>query len=252
MRRLRLQAGAQNRRARARAGGSSHGWQRGSATGPAHAGWVCGGEPEDAGGRGHREDVRPGRGERSPKARARDAARVDRATRLAEIASAVAATLREAGVDDANVRTQNVGVQDWFDPQQQRVTARVGSYALLVTDRRLEEVGRLLNAVAAVAGDALRVHGIMLTFSDPARLRAVARQQAVEDAMAKARQLADAAGVALGRVLGVDEGSVQPWGQPQRMALLAERAAVGPPALPVEPGVQGLTVRVAMTFAIDE
>lgn len=175
----------------------------------------------------------------------------DAVASVAELADRVIATIRDAGVGAADVRTQNVTVQDWYDQQQQRATARVATYALVITNRRLEQISGLLSAIAAAAGDALRVQGIMLTVSDPAPLRAAARREAVEDAKVRALQLADAAGVRLGPVVAIEEGVVPGWGFRAEPGFARQAMQAASASMPLEPGSQAVTVRVTMTFEIE-
>ena len=172
---------------------------------------------------------------------------------VATVADAALRALDEAGVDRSDVRTLNLTVQDWFDPGTRQVTARIGTYALLVTDRRLEDVSRLLEALASAAGESLQVQGIMLAVADDTPLWATARRMAVEDATVRARQLADAAGVRLGPVETIDEAASP--GVRAGFALtaarhMAEQAAV--PPMPLEAGTASVTVRITMTFGIHD
>jgi uncharacterized protein YggE len=180
----------------------------------------------------------------------RDSA-ADAVASVADLADRVITTIREAGVEASDVRTQNVTVQDWYDQQQQRVTARVATYALIVKNRALDQVSDLLSGIAAVAGDALRVQGIVLTVSDLAPLRAAARRGAVNDATVKATQLADASGVRIGRVLAIEEGVVPGRGFSAEQGMVRHAAVAASAPLPIEPGNQAVTVRVTMTFEIE-
>lgn len=170
---------------------------------------------------------------------------------VAQLADAVVGAVHRSGVPTENVRTQSLAVQDWFDQAQGRVTARVGTYGVLVSDRRIDEVSGLLNAVVVAGGDAVTIQGIRLSVSDTAPLHAAARRDAVQDARIKAEQLAKASGVRLGPVLAVEEG-LDGGGQPFAPAVVARRHAASAAAapMPIEPGSQAVRVRVVMTFAI--
>jgi uncharacterized protein YggE len=157
-------------------------------------------------------------------------------------------TLQGIGVDRADIRTQHVSVRDAYD-QSGRVAGRTASYALEAANQAVERAGDVLAAIAETAGDALHVHGISLSASDADAHRAVARRRAVEDARARATQLAEAAGVRLGAMLSIEEGGALP-GWPRPMAI-ARTAGIEMASMPVEPGQQELRVTVSITFAID-
>ena len=90
--------------------------------------------------------------------------------------------------------------------------------------------------------------GISFVNEDPSEALSQARREAVEDAMEKARTLAEAAGVKLGAVAKIAErsGSMQP---PQ--PFMAKAAADMRESVPIEPGENAYRVEVEMTFGID-
>jgi uncharacterized protein YggE len=111
-----------------------------------------------------------------------------------------------------------------------------------VTIRELAKAGSILDAASnAGAND---VYGPTLTRSDQDGLEAKALQAAVRNARAKARILADAAGVRLGSVTAITEGGNEPM--PVYEAALAKRVS----SAPIEPGKQQTSATVRVTFAI--
>lgn len=110
-----------------------------------------------------------------------------------------------------------------------------------VTVRDLGSVGRLL--AEAVQAGANNIQGIQFGISDPAALRERARASAMHDAEARAAQLADLAGVTLGRAVSIEE-STSNAGPPVPM-LRAQAAAA-----PVEGGQLAVQVQVTVRYAI--
>ncbi len=159
-------------------------------------------------------------------------------------ADAVVAALGAQGVERCAVRTRSLQVTDRYDPTNRQVVARDATYGLAVDDRPLGAVGPLLAALAAVAGDALRVQSLDLGVADPEPLVRAARGRAVADALARAQQLAKAAGVALGPLLSLVEGG----GAAPRAG--GTRAVAFASSLPVEGGTETRTVAVTALFAI--
>lgn len=118
----------------------------------------------------------------------------------------------------------------------------VHSYQITVSD--LAGIGDLL--AAAVAAGANDVQGIVFTIADPTALQAAARSQAMRDAKARAEQLAQLAGVALGRPVSIEETST-----PLRTvapAMASARLAGG--GAPVEGGQLAVQVAVTVRYAI--
>ncbi len=172
----------------------------------------------------------------------------DAFSRVAALANQVVDALHQRGVPEEDMQTQTVSLQDFFDQKEQKVTARVGTYALQVSVP-VGDVGPHLGAVADVAGDSLQVRGLVLTMSDPEPLLTIARRRAVEDARARAEQLAEAAQVRLGSILSIEEGGGRGLRLgPQKVSFTPMAAS----AVPVEPGSAWVNVFVTLTFGLED
>ena len=169
----------------------------------------------------------------------------DALDQVGTLAEQVLEVVLEQGVARSDVQTLRISLQDWLDKDSRSVTARVATYMLLVRVTGLETVGPLLAEVAPITGNSLQVQGIRLAMGDPKPVLAEARRAAVEDALAKARELAQAAGVQLGKITSIDETDT---GRPGTRRLMSASAA----AMPVEPGTSEVTAGVTITFEIDD
>jgi uncharacterized protein YggE len=147
------------------------------------------------------------------------------------------AALREAGVDE--LQTQTVSVwPNWGEDN------RLDGYVATNTVSGVVGVGRAGAAIdAAVAAGANQVYGPTLTSDDARTLYGQALNAAVDDAEARARILAAAAGATLGRVVTIAESSASP--QP-----LAEKAAATDASTPIVAGQQDTTANITVTFAL--
>lgn len=149
----------------------------------------------------------------------------------------VLAALFAAGVVNGDVQTQDVSVSKSYPGNGYSAANSVS-----VTIRQLAKAGSILDAASnAGAND---IYGPTLTRSDQDGLQAKALGAAVDNARAKARVLAEAAGVRLGSVTEITEGGTEPV--PVYEAALAQRA----PSAPIEPGKQQTSATVRVTFAI--
>jgi uncharacterized protein len=173
-------------------------------------------------------------------------------SQVSVLSSQVLDVLRAEGVESGDIRTTNLAVQDYLDPHERRVTARVGSYQLEITVRDISDVGRLLGTMTKTAGDSFQVRGLQLTVSDPSDLRRTARAEAVSDAKAKAQQLADAASVPLGQVLSIEEIPPTSGASLPRASAPGGGGEVIVPPVVLEPGNVAIISRVTMTFGIGE
>jgi uncharacterized protein YggE len=166
-----------------------------------------------------------------------------------EAATRVIAAAAQAGIPRTDVQTMNLSVQDYRDPGQQKVTARLGSYQLSITVRALDALSDVVGKLTAAAGDALQIRAIHLSVSDPEPLMREARIAAVRDAQTKAHDLAQAAGRQLGSIVSIEEGS-GPATFPKAVRASATAASSSP--MPVEPGESTVGASVTVTFELDD
>ncbi|MGH9001472.1 MAG: SIMPL domain-containing protein [Acidimicrobiia bacterium] len=161
--------------------------------------------------------------------------------------------LKGRGVDEKDLQTSGLSIYPTHDDKGQRIIGYQVQNSVTAKLRDLGGAGELIDAAAAAAGDAVRVHQIGFSIDDDSALRATARADAVRRAKAQAEQMADAAGVGLGRVRYISEstsgGGPQPYPVPARAPGAAEDGAAL--AAPVEPGTQELTVTVTAVYDIE-
>jgi uncharacterized protein YggE len=159
-----------------------------------------------------------------------------------ERAAKVIAALKDAGVSEDDIQTSDLSIQPTFD--EDVVTGYQVSNMVTARLRDIARAGDTLDAAARVAGDEIRLQGIGFTIDDDSELLATARERSVKRARAQAEQLASAAGVELGDVLSIDQGSVA---IPYASRGLGEADAS---SVPVEPGTQTLKVSTTVVYEI--
>ena len=149
----------------------------------------------------------------------------------------VLAALFAAGVAKGDVQTQTVSVSKSYQGNGYSAGNSVS-----LTIRELAKAGSILDAASnAGAND---VYGPTLSRSDEAGQQAKALRAAFDNARARARVLAEAAGVQLGRVTAIIESGNEQ--EPYYAVALAKRSADAP----IEPGRQQVQATVRVTFAI--
>jgi hypothetical protein len=153
----------------------------------------------------------------------------------------VLAALFTAGVGKKDVQTQDVSLSQTYSSDG-RPDGYSAHNSVSVTIRVLSKAGAILDAASnAGAND---VYGPTLSRSDEDGQQAKALRAAIDNARAKARVLADAAGVQLGTVTAITENGSEP--EPYYPVALAQRDA----GAPIEPGRQQVQATVWVTFAI--
>ncbi|MCB4379052.1 DUF541 domain-containing protein, partial [Synechococcus sp. MU1644] len=113
--------------------------------------------------------------------------------------------------------------------------------AVTVRVRDLDGLGGVLDQVLEVGANTF--NGLQFQLQDPSAAEAEARAAAVRDAMEKAAQLSEAAGVTLGPVLSLSEG-----GQTARPEMFAAARSAD---VPIAAGELAVTARVSMSFSLE-
>ena len=118
--------------------------------------------------------------------------------------------------------------------------------------RDLEGLGTLFDQVADAGGDLVSINSISFTVEHPEQFAAQAREAAVKDAMAKAQQFADLAGVTLGKLVYIAEsgGNVPVVRQYAAAEMEMPIPAPAPPT-PISQGEMDVTVSVQAVFGIE-
>ncbi len=178
---------------------------------------------------------------------------------LAEAAEAmdeVVEALKSEGVDEKDIQTQSFSIHKvtrWDNVEEQEIV--IGYRVTNMVTARIRdvaEVGDVIDAVAAAGGDLTRIDSISFTVDDPSDYYEEAREEAVADAEAKARQLAEVAGVKLGKPTYISESSYMPG--PVYRGDVLEAVVSGAPAVetPISPGEMEITLNVQLAYAIED
>lgn len=163
----------------------------------------------------------------------------------------VLAALEEQGIRERDIQTTGFSIYaERFGPQgplpEDQVNYRVSNNVMVVI-RDLESVGAVVDA--AVEAGANNIYGIEFRVDDPSSLESEARQGAVEDAAAKAEELAELTGVTVGNVISISEvissGGYYASNFAQSLGL-----GGGGGATPISPGELELVMQLQVTYAM--
>ncbi|WP_324260932.1 SIMPL domain-containing protein [Altererythrobacter sp. H2] len=175
-----------------------------------------------------------------------EAATAVEAMRLnAEQMARVVQRIRSLGIAADDVQTTGINLNAAYDYNGQRQVFRgyQASNRVSVTLRKVDETGRILDAL--VAAGATDLSGPSFSIEDDTAAQAQARKAAVEKAGAMARQYAEWSGYTGVRVLKISE-SMQGGMPVPYMRAQAMEASSAP--TPVEPGLVGTSVSVSVTY----
>lgn len=163
----------------------------------------------------------------------------------AEAADNLVAAVKDAGVDDKDVRTANFAIFPRYDysRDRQELVGYTVTNTLEVTVRDLDSFSAVIDGAVEAAGDAARVSGIRFGVEDDKELLKQARELAMEDARRRAEDLAEFGKVRLGDPVSISETQ-----SPSRPPVSPGADDAG--RTPIEPGTTTVTVTVSVTYAI--
>ena len=160
--------------------------------------------------------------------------------------------LKSQGIADEDIATQNYNLYPRYnyDNGKQTLDGYTINQSLYVKIRDLDAVGDMISGV--IDRGANTVNSLSFGIEDPEDLRQQARLQALENAKVKARELADTAGVKLGKVVSFSENSLS-----YPMPMMYEDRAYGygggaaeSYSPDIQPGQTTITASVVVTFEL--
>ncbi len=173
-----------------------------------------------------------------------------------QAATAMDAVLRELAnydVASKDITTQHFRiypVRRWLPDKEEEVLIGYRVTNMVTAKiRRVADTGALIDAVARTGGDYIRISSISFTVDDPTPYLKEAREKAMADAAAKAKQLAGYAGVKLGEPTYISEsGGFTPPPIPYRAEAVPMPAPA--PATPITPGETEVRLTVQVAYNI--
>lgn len=159
----------------------------------------------------------------------------------------VLSTLAEAGLATDDMQTAGLRLSPRYSAPRDgssppALVGFVASSDLTIVVRDMTQSGRILDAV--VASGVTQINGLQLDVSDRAPLLAQARRAAVADAIAKTKLYADAAELAMGDVLRIEEINAD-GGFPQSFNGAAARS------VPIAVGTFDVSAQVTIVTSVE-
>lgn len=169
--------------------------------------------------------------------------------------TAVMSALEGTGVDEKDIQTQYFNIHRvtrWDEREGKEVVIGYRVTNMVTAKiRDMDGVGAIIDEVVIAGGDRTRIDSIGFTIEDPSPYQSEAREKAVADAVAKAGQLAEVAGIKLGNPVYITENAAYPY-PVYRQDYYAEAAMAGAPSTPISPGEIEISLNVQVAFSIVE
>lgn len=167
-----------------------------------------------------------------------------------QIINKVSADVKKLGVEDKDIQTSsyNLRVLQDFPSRNPKITGYAIDANLAVKARDFSKINQIIDT--ATADGANQVGGLTFTLDDATqeKLTSQARKLAIDQAKQKASDIANEAGINLGRIIDVQEN------QPNRImpmyaaGVAKADTATAPAPTQVEPGSSDITVNVTLSY----
>jgi len=163
----------------------------------------------------------------------------------------VMTALTENGIARNDIQTQYFSIQrvtKWDRVQEEEVVTGYRVTNIVTAKiRDIDKVGAIVDAVVMAGGDLARVDSISFSVEDPTDYYEEAREEAVADAKTKANQLADLAGVTLGKPTYISESFYAPPIVSRAGYEMEEAVAI---ETPISPGELEISLSVQVVYSI--
>ena len=171
-------------------------------------------------------------------------------TKAAEVMNKVMTALIDNGIAEKDIQTQYFSIRQitkWDKENEEEVVVGYRVTNMVTAKiRDIDKTGVIIDAVAEAGGDLTRVNSLSFSVDDPSAYYEELRQKAMADAKAQAEQLAELAGVSLGKPTYISEDTYIPRPIYQDIAKMAGAA----PETPISPGEMEISLTIQVVYAI--
>ena len=183
---------------------------------------------------------------------AQEASVAEAQSKAAQAMNRVMTALTENGVAEKDIQTQYFSIRrvTKWDREKEKETIVGYKVTNMVTAkiRDIDKAGSIIDVVVEAGGDLTRIDSIDFSVDDPSAYYEEARQEAMAEARNKAEQLAEMAGVTLGKPTYISEGIQVP---PITRGVVYEEVPVAPaPETPISPGEMEISLSLQVAYAI--
>jgi uncharacterized protein len=168
-----------------------------------------------------------------------------------EIINDITAAVKKLGVDKENIKTQNYSLNpdyDYESPERLIVGYRVNTQ-ILVKINDFEKLNQVIDTATSLGAN--QVGGISFSLSEDKQeeLRKEARKEAIAEAKDNAKELANLAGIRLGKVVNITESNGGNYPQPlyAKAEMALDSGGLGEPTQ-IQPGSEIYRYSVTLSY----
>jgi uncharacterized protein YggE len=164
---------------------------------------------------------------------------------------ALMTALEGEGIAEDDIQTSGLSLWPTYGNDGERITGYQASTNVTATIEEIGDgaaVGDVVDALKSLVGEQLTLQGVSFSYADPEAVLQAARADAIANAKVRADQYAAAAGVEVGEVVRIVEGTVDAPVAFREMAAGAPAADAA--SVAVAPGSQELSATVNVVYAM--
>ncbi len=163
--------------------------------------------------------------------------------------------LKDAGIADKDMQTTQFNIQQQTRWDEKENTIVVIGYQVsnivTVKIRDMGKAGTIIDKAADVGGDLIRVNGISFMVEDPSPLFKIAREKAIQNATDKAKQMSQAAGTRLGKLIYITESTSDLPIVRNAYMKMSDAAGAAPAPTSISAGELEFQANVQLVYQID-
>lgn len=168
----------------------------------------------------------------------------------AQAQTAVINAVKANGVNDRDVQTSNFNISPRYDFRtgSNQITGYSVTNTLSIKVRNLDNLSKIVDDATRAGGSNAIVNGLSFGIDDPEELRSQAREAALNQAKARAEDIARVTGVQLGKPLSIVEETYSPI--VESFDAVRTMAAADTPT-PIESGSLDVVINVQVLYRIE-
>ncbi len=167
------------------------------------------------------------------------------------VINAIGAQIKALGIEQEDIKTSNYSIYPEYNYQSgnQEIIGYSVNANLSVKIKDLEKINQVIDSASQVGANQIGGITFGLSTESETKLRAQARQEAIADAKASATELANLAGMRLGKIINVSEGRADDGPIPIFAdAKMSEVGLGGGEPTQIEPGSATYTYQVTLSY----
>ena len=160
--------------------------------------------------------------------------------------------LKANNIADKDIRTIQFSISPVYSYDEKIMQSSIIGYSVdnvvNVKIRNLDNVGSIVDEAAEAGGDFTIINSISFAVDNPEQYYDQARNEAMNDAKAKAQQLADLGGITLGQAIYISESSTPIAQNDYSKGVPVSQLS---PSTPISSGQTDITINVSINYSIN-